>query len=280
MRNFTAFLLVVFLCFIGFSQGDETFDNFDYGGSSYQDGSFEGQDGSTWEYVQSRGDTDINGSALMLGRNRTPDAELTSGTISGGIGTLQFSYMQAFTNDVEMEVYVNGDLVYTATTDNEQNDIITTEEIEVNVDGDFTLKFSNPDGAQVVIDDIIWTAYSGDSDGDCAATVPFTESFENHDDSDNDTFLSGCWTQEQLQGANWILNNSITYVNRGPPIGECDSYLADGTETWIFHPIQLEENIDYTLSFYAVESNTLGAEVTASYGTTGDSEAMTNEIIT
>src|SRR5690625_5436485 len=33
-------------------------------------------------------------------------------------------------------------------------------------------------------------------------------------------------------------------------------------------------------SFYAVESNTLGAEVTASYGTTGDSEAMTNEIIT
>src|SRR5699024_3475925 len=141
-------------------------------------------------------------------------------------------------------------------------------------------KFSNPDGAQVVIDDIIWTAYSGDSDGDCAATVPFTESFENHDDSDNDTFLSGCWTQEQLQGANWILNNSITDDNRGPRTGEWDIYLAYGAETWIFHPIQLEENIDYTLSFYAVESNTLGAEVTASYGTTGDSEAMTNEIIT
>jgi len=103
MRNFTVFLLLIFLSSMGFSQGHETFDNFDYDGSSYQDGSFEGQDGSTWEYLQSRGDTDINGSALMLGRNRTPDAELTSGTISGGIGTLQFPYMQAFTNDVEMK---------------------------------------------------------------------------------------------------------------------------------------------------------------------------------
>src|SRR5699024_6969048 len=34
----------------------------------------------------------------------------------------------------------------------------TTSAIPVNVSGDFTLRFYNPNGGQVVIDDIIWTA--------------------------------------------------------------------------------------------------------------------------
>lgn len=161
MRKFTILLFATLLSAVGYSQGHETFDNLEITGTSYQDGSFTGQDGSEWNFLQSRGDSEITGKALMLGRNRTPDAELESGTISGGIGTLKFSYMQAFSNDVNLEVYVNGDLVYTATTDNELEVIKTTDDIEVNVEGDFTLKFFNPEGAQVTIDDIIWTAHEG-----------------------------------------------------------------------------------------------------------------------
>lgn len=166
MKKTIPFLFAFLLAFAGFAQGHETFDNLETEGNSYADGSFTGQDGSTWNYLQARGDADTEvyeeDQAIMLGRNRTPDAELTSGTLSNGIGTLQFSYKKAFGTDVNLEVYINDDLVYTATTDGE-DEAITTEEIAVNVDGDFTLKFFNPSGAgQVNIDDIIWTATGDD----------------------------------------------------------------------------------------------------------------------
>src|SRR5690625_2055855 len=167
MKKIT-FLFVAFLmAFIGFAQGHETFDNFEVSGNSYYNGTFTGQDGSTWTYVQARGDNQASitegDQGLMLGRNRTPNAELTSGTLQNGIGTLKFSYMQAFGSNVNMEVYVNDNLVYTATTDDQEGEAITTDEIAVNVEGDFTLRFYNPNQAgQVNIDDIIWTAIGDD----------------------------------------------------------------------------------------------------------------------
>ena len=42
-----------------FAQGTETFANFPETGNSYQDGTFLGQDGSTWTYWQCRGDQTI-----------------------------------------------------------------------------------------------------------------------------------------------------------------------------------------------------------------------------
>src|SRR5699024_3530748 len=158
MKKITTFFFAFMLTIAGFAQGHETFDNYTVMGNSYADGSFTGQDGSTWNYLQSRGDMDLNGSALMLGRNQTPDAELTSGQLHNGIGTLTFSYMQAYSTDVQLEVYVNNQLVYTATSNNESGVQKTTSDIPVNVSGDFTLRCYNPNGGQVVIDDIIWTA--------------------------------------------------------------------------------------------------------------------------
>lgn len=158
MKKITTFFFVFMLTIAGFAQGHETFDNYAVTGNSYADGVFTGQDGSTWSYVQSRGDMDLNGSALMLGRNQSPDAELTSGILHNGLGTLTFSYMQAYSTDVQLEVYVNNQLVYTATTSSENGVQKTTNAIPVNVSGDFTLRFYNPNGGQVVVDDIIWTA--------------------------------------------------------------------------------------------------------------------------
>lgn len=164
MKKITMLVCALLLGLLSYAQGHENFDNFDHDAGSYQDGSFEGQDGSTWEYIQARGDLEINGKAIGLHKNGN-DAELTSGTISGGMGTLEFSYMQAFSNDVDLDVYVNDDLVYTATSNDEQNDIKESGEIEVNVEGDIILKFKNENGAQVAIDDIIWTAYEDDTPG-------------------------------------------------------------------------------------------------------------------
>ncbi|HLS31455.1 MAG TPA: T9SS type A sorting domain-containing protein [Flavobacteriaceae bacterium] len=167
MNKITGFLFAFLMVTIGFAQGHETFDNFDEPETSYETGTFIGQDGSTWNYVEARGDTQAEieegNKAIMLGRNRTPDAELTSGTLQNGIGTLMFTYMQAFSSDVELEVYVNDDLVYTATSDGQQGEAITTDEIVVNAEGDFTLRFFNPNGGQVSIDDIIWTGTSDET---------------------------------------------------------------------------------------------------------------------
>ncbi|WP_347374086.1 fibronectin type III domain-containing protein [Aequorivita sp. Q41] len=110
-----------------------------------------------------------------------------------------------------------------------------------------------------------------------AATVPFFEGFENgyaHNDN-----LGGCWSQELIQNTYWKTNNSITANNRAPRTGDWNIYLAYGSENWMFYPIEVQGGISYTLTFYARQSNTLGATVTASYGVSNDSGAMINRII-
>lgn len=86
-------------------------------GSSYQDGTFLGQDGSIWTFFQSRGDVEIDGKAIMLGRNRDPQANVFSGSINGGIGIINFDYMQAFSTNVNLNVLVNDVVVGNVTSD-------------------------------------------------------------------------------------------------------------------------------------------------------------------
>lgn len=154
-------LLSVMLSTMTYAQGHETFDNLDLTGNSYTDGTFVGQDGITWTFGQSRGDLELNGKAITLGRNRDNPMFLESETLSNGIGTLQFSYSQAFSTNVALEVLVNGELVYTATSEDELDVIKDSGVIEINLEGDVVITFNNPaDPAigQVKIDDIIWTA--------------------------------------------------------------------------------------------------------------------------
>ncbi|MDY0076981.1 MAG: DUF5689 domain-containing protein [Bacteroidales bacterium] len=145
--------------------GLETFANLDLEGTSYSDGSFLGQDGSTWTFFQARGDYEITEKAIMLGRNRTPQANVFSGTIYGGVGTLNFDYMQAFGTGVNLNVLVNDIVVGNVTSSGEQNVIKNSGTITANIDGAVVIKFisvNNSDG-QVVIDNVSWTAYEGGS---------------------------------------------------------------------------------------------------------------------
>jgi hypothetical protein len=143
--------------------GFETFANLDITGSSYSDGTFTGQDGSTWTFFQSRGDVEITEKALMLGRNRDPQANVYSGVLNGGIGTINFDYMQAFSTNVNLNVLVNDVVVGTVTSDGEADIIKNSGDIVVNMSGQVVIKFisvENNDG-QVVIDNVAWTAYDG-----------------------------------------------------------------------------------------------------------------------
>jgi hypothetical protein len=162
MKRLITFLILVLTFNVLHGQGIETFDNFTATGSSYQDGTFQGQDGSTWTYVQCRGDFEITGKAIMLGRNRTPQSNFYSGTIFNGIGTLQFDYSQAFSTNVNLNVLINDVVVGNVTSSGEQGIIKNSGIIDVNVNGDFVIKFinvNNSDG-QVVIDNVAWSAFN------------------------------------------------------------------------------------------------------------------------
>ena len=181
MKKLYFLLLTCCMVSLSFSQGTETFDNFAETGSSYADGTFTGQDGSTWTYVQARGDQSITGKSIMLGRNRTPQAEVYSGTIAGGVGTITFNYQQAFSTSVNLNVLVNG-IVYGTVTSTDQT-VQSSGTITVNQPGDVVIKFisvNNSDG-QVTIDDVVWTGYTGSATPTIAVTSP----------SDNSTFPSG-----------------------------------------------------------------------------------------
>jgi endonuclease I len=140
----------------------ETFANYPETGSSYNNGSFVGQDGSTWTYDQCRGDIVISNETPCLGKGRSPEASITSGTISGGMGILSFQYKQAYSTNVSLDVYVNDSKIATVTSSNETGTIKESGSISVNVNDDVVLKFiqQSSESGQVAIDNVSWTSYT------------------------------------------------------------------------------------------------------------------------
>jgi hypothetical protein len=148
----------------------ETFNGMEHTTTAYRDGTFLGEDGSEWIYVGCAGSIQITGQAITIARNRDPQSYVQSGTIAGGVGTIDFNYMQAFSTDVNLGVYVNDQLAGTVTSSGEQNVVKHSGPIEVNIPGNVVLKFINIENSagQVVIDDVIWTGF----DDPTAVTKP------------------------------------------------------------------------------------------------------------
>ena len=173
MKKLYFLLFTILTVSLSFSQGTETFDNFTETGSSYATGTFLGQDGSTWNYVESRGDQTITGKSIMLGKDRPTQAEVYSGTIAGGVGTISFNYQQAFSTNVNLDFLVNDILITSVTSTSEQGVTKASGSITVNQPGDVVIKFQNPTGGgQVTIDDITWTGFTGSASPIISITSP------------------------------------------------------------------------------------------------------------
>jgi hypothetical protein len=144
------------------SQGLENFNNYPETQNAYHNGTFTGQDGSTWTYNQCRGDSVIIAPTPTLGKGRTPTAEVFSGTIHGGCGTLSFDYKQVFSTNVALDVFVNGILLTTVTSTSEEGVLKNSGTINVNTAGDFVLDFkqNSTSSGQCAIDNISWTGNS------------------------------------------------------------------------------------------------------------------------
>ncbi len=144
--------------------GMETFDNFLPDSPAFANGTFIGQDGSTWSYDQTRGDQLIDANTPTL-RNAS-NAMIRSGTILGGVGDLTFEYRKPFVapSTLGMQVYVIGSsTTYTGTVSELPS---STEEVlvftapNINIPGDVVFLFSNVyTKAAIAIDNISWTGY-------------------------------------------------------------------------------------------------------------------------
>ena len=147
--------------------GTETFANYTNNTSSYATNTIVGQDGSTWTLAAARGDIALNGKAPTI-RN-VANAYVRSGTITGGVGTLTFSYRKPF-SDANMSnkvlVIGSGNTFTGMVTQvpSTTNEILVYTAATVNVEGDFVLVITNSAStARITIDDVAWTGYSASS---------------------------------------------------------------------------------------------------------------------
>ncbi|NOX46719.1 MAG: T9SS type A sorting domain-containing protein [Chlorobi bacterium] len=227
----TAIILVMALINVSYADGLETFENYPEIGNSYQDGTFPGLDGSTWEYWQCRGDQPIDEQSPCLGKDRTPTAEVTSGTISGGFGTISFDYMQAFSTGVNLDVFVNDILVGNVTSSGEQGVVLNSGDITVDIEGDVYISFiqNNSGAGQVSIDNFAYTSFGGGTPDPEPTNYPTTFTA-----TANATDINLSWTDatgDQLPSKYIIFGGtsaSLPVPVDGTPITN-DADLSDGS---------------------------------------------------
>ncbi|MBW6515355.1 MAG: chitobiase/beta-hexosaminidase C-terminal domain-containing protein [Candidatus Cloacimonetes bacterium] len=167
-----AFLVLVTGSWSLFGQGHETFDNFTYTGIAYEDGSFVGNNGVTWNYVHARNQQEfpIDGNGIML-RRSGEGSTIYSGNIPGGIGNFSVQMRKAHTSTGvrQVELFINGVSKGTSIefgAPSGADDTIHLFEVnDINIEGDFTLEIRHITGGsenrQLVLDNIMWSGYTG-----------------------------------------------------------------------------------------------------------------------
>ncbi|SDG89142.1 T9SS type A sorting domain-containing protein [Winogradskyella thalassocola] len=285
------FLLFTLISTFSFAQGTETFDGFSVEGNSYVDGTFTGQDGSTWTYSQCRADYEITGQSIMIGRNRTPQAEFSSGLISGGVGTISFNYMQAFGTAVNLNVLVNDVVVGNVTSNAEQDVIKASGTITVNQPGDVVIKFINAENSagQVAVDDVVWTAFAGTappsisitSPSDNSALAPGTTSVNLSINVQN--FNVGATTGGFDGHIHWTINGTAQPMKYDT--NDETLTVADGQSYTVF--MQLVDNshtpitpaVNTTTTFSVASINQVANITELRAGTLGETYELTGEAI-
>ncbi|MDZ5710866.1 chitobiase/beta-hexosaminidase C-terminal domain-containing protein [Jeotgalibacillus haloalkalitolerans] len=137
----------------------ETFDNWTQTGSSYLDGSFEGNNGVNWDYTGGRASTSIDGKGMMF---RDAGSVLISSEIDGGISSLSLDIKADFTttNPRQLEVYINDVLVGTTPNVAAGSEKINYSLEDLDVEGPFVIQFKKVgSNSQLTVDNIAWTSY-------------------------------------------------------------------------------------------------------------------------
>lgn len=183
---------VTFVVYVG-PCGSESFDNSNAPtGGSYSDGSFAGDNGVTWSYIESRDeDGDANGSgidggALML-RRSSSDSRVTSSAVPNGIEDFSVKLYKGFSGggDRQVELFVNGISQGTSTPFNDFNEHIFSV-TGINIAGNVIVELRNITGNQIIVDDIEWSCYSA-----CIPTHSFTSMLPTSGPEDTEITVIG-----------------------------------------------------------------------------------------
>ncbi len=159
---------------IGFmwGQGSESFENHPLTGTTYVDGSYAGDNGVTWNYIQVAPEQTypITNKGLIL-RRLGSNSKVYSSTVSGGIGSFTCQLRKAFTGagDRQAALYVNNNFVANSvifgSVTGADATIIDFTVANINVAGDIVIEIRNIQGEgttnrQFTIDNISWTGYT------------------------------------------------------------------------------------------------------------------------
>lgn len=172
-------LIILAVCLLAglgavWAQGLENFNNYDYTGTAYVDGSFVGNNNITWNYYHVTGavaganDNSIDGAGMILRRSAVP-SRIVSGPIPNGIGNFSVQMRKAYTSagDRQVALYINNNWIADSQTFGGTTGADPTVHVfevnGVNVNGDFTMEIRHLTGGdvnrQLTIDNITWTAY-------------------------------------------------------------------------------------------------------------------------
>ena len=174
-------------------QATENFSNLPMiNSSSYAVRSWTGTNNVTWTADGARTDQTLNGSAICFGTSGT--RAVYSPTYSGGIGTLTFNYVGGFTGTGarSLGVFVNGVQRGSDITVSSTSNTAVAYSSNINITGNLTLEIRSTGSAQVIIDDINWTAYSSSSSPPTltAASNPTVDAPFNITFTDNSSWRS------------------------------------------------------------------------------------------
>jgi hypothetical protein len=222
MKKNYIFTLLITLCFsaLSFGQGAEPFTN-STATSSYANGSFVGEGGVTWTYVESRDANNTSGitlPALML-RRSSDDSKITSSTISGGIGDFSVKLYKGFTGggDRQVELFINGVSKGISDTFDDYDEHVFTVS-GLNITGDVIIELKNTTSKQVIVDDITWTAPSSDPSITVGSAISSLDYYEGNGPSEEKTFT--------VEGNNLTDNILVT-----APLGFEVSFTEGGTSS-------------------------------------------------
>ena len=149
--------LALLTSLLSWGQGVEDFTNIPTASTNYLTRSWTGTDGVTWSAIRARTDQTLTGKAICTDGT----GSVTSPSYAGGMGTLSFNYVRAFTgtNARSIEVWVNGVQIGSTITVSPSSNTVVNYNQTINVSGSVVLELRTS-GAQIKIDDISWTAYT------------------------------------------------------------------------------------------------------------------------
>jgi len=183
------FIIGLFCSVYGWGQGTENFTNIPTTSTTnYLTRTWTGTDGVTWNATSARTDQTLTGKAICT--NAT--GSVTSPSYAGGMGTLTFNYVRAFTGTGArtIQVWVNGVQIGGNITVSTSSNTVVAYSQAINVSGAVVLELRTS-GAQIKIDDISWTPFAGAStysvtyngNGSTGGTVPTDATAYNSGDS-------------------------------------------------------------------------------------------------